>query len=596
MCGFTGIIGSETNWQWDEAEVLRQIAHRGPDADGIRSSDWFKVGHTRLSIIDLDPRANQPMQDSTGRYLLVFNGEIYNYRQLKEELRGVNFQTSSDTEVLLHLLITKGKKALDDLNGCFSFCFIDTIDRTAIIARDRFGINPLYYSIRDHAIAFSSSFKSLTTLMGGMQPSALAVSSLAQFSFVHAPHSCDDRILKLEPGHLIEVTENHRTTERWYQPEVNAEGQLLDLLRQSVSDRLIADVPVATFLSGGLDSSLITALAAEVHPGITAYSIGFENEYLDESKWAQQVAQTVDCDHRLLILKEDELLESVEAFLNQLDEPFGDSSALAVWTLSRMAGENHKVCLSGDGADELFGGYNRHRAFWHWNQNSLQGKVAAMLGRRLGSGGRESQQSDWKRKLSAFAELRQVPKADVYAHLSSFADQNTVNKIFGSGYEIEHRITAEGEEVLQQYLLLDQQFVLPNDMLHKVDSMSMAHSLEVRTPFLDHRLVEWVNAQPSSSKYNGATGKIMLREAAAGLVPLEIIDRRKSGFEIPVETWLRGPLEAQLTEGLQVVIDTCSWVSETELLHAQNELKAGESVHASMLWSTMVLGQWLKRN
>lgn len=597
MCGFAGILGDSSELNWEPAQVLASIDKRGPDASGVAEADWFKVAHARLSIIDLDPRADQPMWDESKRYCLVFNGEIYNYRELKESLAasGTQFQTESDSEVLLHLLINQGVEALNALHGCFAFCFMDSQTKSAIVARDRFGINPLYFSKGEGSLICSSSFKAITKIKGGIQVSQAAVSSLMQFSFATAPHSCDDQIEKLLPGHCLEFSEGETTMRKWYlvdQPK--STSNVISLLEESIVERMVSDVPVGTFLSGGLDSSLITALAAKHHPGITAFSIGFENEFLDESRWSKQMADQLDVDHRLLVVTETQMLDDFETYLDDIDEPFGDSSSMAMWALSRMAGNEVKVCLSGDGADELFGGYNRHRAFWHWHKNSFKSQVAGFLGKYIGAGSRENSKSDWKRKISAFASLKGIDSKEIYLHLSSFTDRQLCQEVFGAGLKLPFEI--DDQNALQSYLMLDQAFILPNDMLHKVDVMSMAHGLEVRTPFLDHRLVEWANAQGADEKFNGSEGKIMLRQAAREWIPGEILDRPKSGFEIPVESWLRGPLRPYLTQAISQIKNDLGWINAERLDSILSEFESGASHHSSLMWTTMILGQWLKRN
>ena len=598
MCGLACILGDSKGLNWNTEELLSILNNRGPDASGDVEGEWFRAIHTRLSIIDVDSRANQPMWDQTKRYCLVFNGEIYNYRELRKGLNGVeSFQTQSDSEVLLQLLIQKGKHALNELNGCFSFCFIDTEQEYALVVRDRFGINPLYYSIAGDRLICSSSFKAIAIILGSMEPSQPNVHRLMQFSFCAAPDSLDGRIAKLLPGNCIEYSEGEISESSWYHPKpANPSQDLKALLEESVARRLISDVPVGTFLSGGLDSSLISALAAKVHPGITAFSIGFENDYIDESKWAKLMASKINVNHQLLVISEKDMLRDFDAYLDDLDEPFGDSSSLAMWSLARMASKEVKVCLSGDGADELFGGYNRHQAFWHWNSKGIKSRVANFVGKRIGSGSRESNAGNWRRKLSSFATLSEVERKDIYERLCSFSEKDLTSTIYGKASEFPFCIESEGGDALQEYLKLDQSFILPNDMLHKVDVMSMAHSLEVRTPFLDHNMVEWVNAQDVKQKFSGSATKIMLREAAKGIVPDEIINRGKSGFEIPVESWLRGPLEDYLFQGIGVIEERLSWVNIKKLREARLQFSAGDSQFASMMWNTMILGQWLARH
>ena len=371
MCGIVGIHGPRAEGA-ELSASLEALSLRGPDRQAFIHNGQVCLGHARLSIIDTSSASDQPMQDPSGRYSIVFNGEIYNYRTIRDDLKedGQEFQSSGDTEVLLKLLIKEGVKGLQRLNGFFAFAFYDAQEDELLLVRDRVGIKPLYYSISEGNIAFGSEMKALSPLLGQDKIDSIGVDLYFQLNYIPAPHTASRSVKQLLPGHYLRHSNGKTSIERYYEmaslssnPISDINSKLYSLMETSVERRMVSDVPLGSFLSGGVDSSIIAALAVKQKKDLKTFSIGFRDQgYFDESQYAEQVAEHIGSDHRTLHIHEEELLHSLDAVLDYIDEPFADSSAIAVHALCHFARKEVTVALSGDGADELFGGYNKHQA------------------------------------------------------------------------------------------------------------------------------------------------------------------------------------------------------------------------------------------
>lgn len=592
MCGIVGQVSTDKSVS-QPADLPQILAHRGPDATGHVSFAQGFLGHTRLSIIDLDNRSDQPFTDNDGRYLLAFNGEIYNYQKLRQELEkeGEQFSTSSDTEVLFKLLVKEGLSCLSKLNGFFAFAFTDSETGETLIARDRMGIKPLWYHMSDCILSFASELRALLAMGIKSAIDMQSVHELLRFSYISAPNSILLDVKKLLPGEYLQLSKNGVKQGMWYDPvAIDHEQSLEELLLSSVQCRLIADVPVATFLSGGLDSSLVTAMAARHKEGIDSFSIGFpDHEYLDESEAAAQVARHVGSSHHAIPVSGKDMLDGFEDYLSSLDEPFGDSSSLAVWMLSREVGNHVKVALSGDGADELFAGYRKHTALWRSTKASPVNSLLKLMKPKRG-GSRESSVSDRRRKLHRYVKGLKMPLSERYWYWASFSELLDISQLLPG---VRPRSLAPIVD-LRASLEMDRTRVLVNDMLHKVDLMSMAHGLEVRTPMLDHRIVEKVRAMSPADLHNGKQGKLPLREIASNYLPNSVIQRKKQGFEVPLTSWLGGELSG-------MVHDLClkdpiqGEVLDTGALKAIGKrFLEGESQLTTLTWSAMLLQKWLR--
>jgi asparagine synthase (glutamine-hydrolysing) len=568
MCGIAGFINfKESNSHASNhlEKALQRLAKRGPDANGIHRDNNCELGHTRLSIIDTSSDANQPMKDSTGRYVLIFNGEIYNYLELKKdlELKGSVFKTDSDTEVLLIGLIKYGAKFIQKLNGFFSFCFYDSTQKYYLLARDRFGIKPLIYSKTAHHLIFGSELKAVLAFEINKDIDHQAIAQYFRHTYIPAPRTILKSCKKLLPGHYIESMGGNFAIKKYYDfyPSKNSDDDYLtaqkkikDLLHQSVQKRLVSDVPLGTFLSGGVDSSIISAVAKEYKNDLNTFSLGFPDEPLfDESKYAQKVAKHINSNHHCFQVTKKEIYQNLEDILDYLDEPMADSSAINVYILSQQTKNNVTVSLSGDGADELFSGYNKHQALFFSLQNSLKNKSVKYFGKgaSLLPSSRNSKVGNFGRQIEKLHVGLNKEVEDRYLEWASFMDLKNTQNLTGHSVNSNYLNTISSEkDQFNNFLFYDFNLVLENDMLRKVDLMSMANSLEVRTPFLDHELVNYVFAIPSSFKIDKKNRKKILKDTFEQDLPKELFNRKKHGFEVPLKKWFNDEMKLFLEENI----------------------------------------------
>ncbi len=540
MCGITGIVAFNHLGRLHMINLARateELSSRGPDFQLTYHDEFVGLGHRRLSIIDPSPAGHQPMEDASGRYILIYNGEIYNYKTLRKQLetKGINFKSDTDTEVLLYLLIEKGIECLEELNGFFAFAFYDKQEQKLFLARDRFGIKPLVYAHDQDKIVFASEMKSLYRYGIEKKIDRSSLLMYLQLNYIPAPYSILHGAKKLEPGHFLEIFKNRVTDHFYYQlPERGEEFgdyksqkvQFSQLLEESVADRLVADVPLGTFLSGGLDSSIVTALAARNKADLHTFSIGYRDEkYFDETRYAKMVAKHLGTKHTVFNLSNRDMFDHLFNILDYLDEPFADSSAIAVNVLSRETRKHVKVALSGDGADELLAGYNKHEAIYRMLHPGITENFISGLGPlwKILPQSRNGIFGDTFRKLNKFSKHFNESPDERYWSLASFMNiseandlllNNNENDLDKIGKMRDRYFDAFNEygDTLDAVLRTDIQLVLPNDMLTKVDMMSMANSLEVRVPFLDHRLVDFVMKLPEESKIHGNIRKRIFRD------------------------------------------------------------------------------------
>lgn len=593
MCGFTGC------WSKNAIDAkslnlvqasIQKIQHRGPDAQGLFANDHAFIAHARLAIVDLDARSNQPMTDPSNRYVLAFNGEIYNHKVLRQNLEntGVSFRTASDTEVLLHLLILYNTDAFAMLDGCFAFVFFDTLENRILAARDQMGINPLWFSYLNENLVFASELKGLP-LSTQPEIDQAVLANYLKFGYCPDNRSIYRGVFKLKPGHFIDSQTNFEQVP-WFSLcesfEHPTAGNLKQSIQEAVHKRLLADVPVGCFLSGGIDSSIVAAIAANFQPDLHTFSIGFQNHpYLDESNAAELVAKHIGSQHHSFKLSDTELIEGVHTFLSSIDEPFADSSSVVAGILSFKTSKFVKVVLSGDGADELFGGYRKHRALaLAFSPRATWIAKFTFLVNLLPSGGRESKWLDMSRKIRRLFSGLSLPPLERYVFWASFSSPEN-----WFGFESDYRAKQIKSDELNQVLYNDQKMVLPGDMLHKVDSMSMLHGLEVRVPFLDKQVVAIANGLPGNKKYSSKVGKIPLRHDFKDLLPSSVFTRPKRGFEIPLEEIVKS--------GFQSQIDQLSNSKHLEKigLDLNQVKKITSSNDFQMKWHLLVLECWLTR-
>lgn len=630
MCGITGVITfneTESYLKNNIGKAINELSKRGPDFQSSVAIDANTCfAHARLSIIDISDAAHQPMSNTSGRYTLVFNGEIFNYKTVKEDLiaLGEKFETSSDTEVLLKSYIRYKEKCLDNLNGFFAFAIYDNVEKSVFLARDRMGIKPLLYRKTKDSFLFASEMKAILAYDIPKKIDFDSVHQYFRFNYIPSPNSIFEDVKKLAPGHFMKIQNDGSTeidsyysipkeelaTKKYHFNDYDkAKQKLREELEKSVQLRLVSDVPLGTFLSGGIDSSIITAIASKHKPHLNTFSVGFsDNPYFDETKYANLVAKMYKTNHTVFSLSNKNLYESLNDMLDYLDEPFADSSAIPVYILSKKTREKVTVSLSGDGADEMFGGYNKHYADWKIRQNGIANSMVTSLNPlwKALPKSRNGKLSNVVRQLNRFAEGSKLTDAERYLQWCSIsnADYSSVllkNRpqsltFMDRDDKINSIFTLNGD--LNETLYADMQQVLVNDMLTKVDSMSMANSLEVRTPFLDHNLVNFAFQVPPKFKVNKNGRKMILKDAFREDLPPELYVRNKMGFEIPLLEWFRNDLKSFIFDDLleQKFIET-QGIFNMEII---NRLKAKlfsnnpEDVHAQ-LWALIVFQTWWKK-
>jgi asparagine synthase (glutamine-hydrolysing) len=648
MCGIAGCLTGRHDvgaLPLDGALDAMQhaLAHRGPDAHAIWSDASAGIGlaHRRLAVIDLSPLGAQPMHSRSGRWAIAFNGEIYNHRALRADLAadGCTFRGHGDTETLIEALDAWGvDRTLARTNGMFAFAAWDRDERRLVLARDRLGEKPLYWTVVDGALWFASELKAFRAL-GGFRPEIdpAAVAALLRWGFVPHPGTIYQGVQQLAPGHLLEARLDAgevRVVERtwWNLGDVVSEAlaarptgpvdmaaaseELRALLADAVATRMESDVPLGSFLSGGIDSSLVAALAQQAlgGSGLRTFTVRMPEIGFDESVHAESVARHLGTVHTTVDMPVAEVLAAVPQLAGVWDEPFADPSMLPSLMLCRAARQHLTVCLAGDGGDEIFAGYNRHslgnslwrrvrplpasargmvaRAMLRPSPASVDGAVAA-IGRVLPPRLRIPNGGD---KVQKAAAVLQADETGLWASLAQIWPADAVPlEAVARRTAVPHGPTIAGLDPVEELVLTDTAVVLPDQMLAKVDRASMAAALEVRAPLLDHRLLEWSWRQPLAVKTAGGVGKIVLRDVLAGMVPPAITDRPKMGFDPPLAAWLRGPLRewaGDLLTSSHAVEH--GWLSGDALRRTWADHLAGTRNFDYRLWSVLMLESWLR--
>lgn len=633
MCGIAGIVsfsekGNATLERIEEA--TKCIALRGPDGQGIFRDRNIALGHRRLAVIDTSVAAGQPMRDVSGRYTIIFNGEFFNFREHREFLKskGIALRTESDTEVLLYLYMLEGTDCLKRVNGFFSLAIYDKEKQTLFLARDRMGIKPFLYYMDDEKFLFASEMKSLIAMGIPREIDYASLMQYLQFYYVPAPKSIFKNVQKLLPGTfaLLNVADKSSfRIEKYYsvpKPQQenhygktyeDAQKELFQLMEDSVQRRLVSDVPLGTFLSGGIDSSVVTALAALHKPNIKTFSIGFkDNSFYDETRYAEAVARKCQTDHSAFRLTKDDLFDNLHSVLEYLDEPFADSSALPVHILSMHTRKHVTVALSGDGADEIFGGYNKHFAELLQSRFSSSTQLLRFflpLFRNLPLS-RSNKYANKIRQAERFIKGASLPADERYWFWTSFNETKDIlswihreNHYGAAVSEMEKRKreilgSANFTGSMNDIFYTDAQLVLPNDMLTKVDLMSMANSLEVRVPFLDYEVVNFAFTLPEAFKIDRSRGKKIVRDAFRKLLPEEVYSRGKKGFEVPLLGWFRGELKAMITEELlsDEMLEQQGIFDKQAIKNILQRLYSSSPGDAPLqVWSLIVFQYWWKK-
>ncbi|HEY6307153.1 MAG TPA: asparagine synthase (glutamine-hydrolyzing) [Candidatus Angelobacter sp.] len=617
MCGIAGF--THTNWVAEPDRIRRAastLQHRGPDQQGVFQSHAVALAATRLKIIDLEG-GDQPIRSEDGDAVIVFNGEVYNHQELRHELEGLGhrFRSRCDTEVVLRSFLEWDIKCLSRLRGMFAFAIWSESKRRLVLGRDRLGIKPLYVAHLGDDIFFGSELKAI--FVHPEIPRELSLNGLdcyLSMNYVPCPWTLVEGIEKLPPGHWLEWENGKTRTGCYWQLPFGTSPQSLDsakerldsLLRQSIREHLISDVPLGVWLSGGVDSSAILHYAATASSSrLKTFSISFQGRSFDETPYIRQIVEQYQTEHEQVDLNPSlNLLDAIEEFAYYSDEPSADAGALPVWFLSKLCKTRTTVALSGEGADELFGGYLTHRA-----------SLLAERARKLPSGALGfslSQLHRWpvsdekiglEYKLKRFLEGCLLPAAAAHVYWNGAFSAEQKHELLAQPLppaldrvlrELADRLP--GGDRLAPYLWFDQKYYLPDDILYKVDRISMAHAVEVRPPFLDHRIAEFAASLPASLKIRGARQKVVLKELMKDKLPSSTLRRKKLGLDIPAHDWFRGPLrpllEQTLTDGISEYSEVFRASAVRNFLNSHMERRANVGYH---LWGLMILFLWMKK-
>lgn len=617
MCGIAGMVGTDAGYVADAAVLRRMcdvIAHRGPDDEGYYVNGSVGLGMRRLSIIDLST-GHQPISNEDGSVWIVFNGEIYNFHEVRDELRarGHVFRTNTDTEAIVHLYEDLGVDCVKRLRGMFAFAIYDLKKRSLLLARDRLGKKPLHYALTKERLVFGSEIKSLLEAAPDLaEVNREGLLNYFYFGYIPDPQSAFRNIHKLPPGHLLEYRSGRLEVKRYWdipaystRESISEEECLEELekrLAEAVRLRLISDVPLGAMLSGGVDSSIIVALMAKASSRpVKTFTIGFDHSEFDEATYARKVATRFGTDHHELVLQPD-VVGTLEKLTPGLEEPFADSSILPTYYVSCLARQHVTVALSGDGGDELFAGYERYARLL--SHNHFNG-VPQWLGRVY--------REQLYHKLPSFYGRRflfniSLPLRDRYIDsVSHFPAWGRERALFSREFlawadTVESPLQlfrrtfdeAPARDLISRLIYLDTKTYLPFDILTKVDRMSMATSLEVRVPMLDHIFLEWVASLPVSLKFRNLSGKYILKKLAERVgVPSEVLHRPKQGFALPLVHWMRKELKRDLVEILleRRTLDR-GYYSKTALRALVEDHTSGRRDRSHELWLLLMLELW----
>ncbi|CAB1276769.1 XrtA/PEP-CTERM system amidotransferase [Candidatus Nitrosacidococcus tergens] len=627
MCGIAGIFDLDGHRPINPqilSKINNVLSHRGPDDDGVYIELGVGLAHRRLSIIDLSS-GHQPLNNENSTVWVVYNGEIYNFKGLMDELknRGHTFRTQCDTEVIVHAWEEWGEQCVTRFRGMFAFAIWDQNKKTLFLARDRLGIKPLYYTVLpDRQFIFGSELKSLLAYPNlPRQLDYFAIEDYFAYGYIPDPRTIFQNIYKLPPGHTLtlysgikepkpkqywNITFNKNSTRS---EDVIGET-LIEKLRESVDMRMIADVPLGAFLSGGVDSSAVVAMMAGLsEQSVHTCSIGFSDPKFDEAYYAQQVSQRYQTNHYDMQVDQNDF-SLLDRLAEIYDEPYADSSAIPTYRVCELARQQVTVALSGDGGDELFGGYRRYR--WHLREEKIRNLLPLNLRKPIfGWLGQVYPKLDWAPRIfrgkTTFQALARDSVEGYFNNIAIIPDQLR-NSLFSekmkkelqgyNGIEVLRDHANKGpDHPLSQIQYLDMKTYLPGDILTKVDRASMAHSLEVRVPLLDHPFVEWVSSLSPDLKYQKGQSKYIFKRALRPYLSDEILYRRKMGFAVPLATWFRGPLRNRVQSAVTEGSLANSGIFEMKVLqNIADQHLAGQRDHSAPIWAVLMFESFLRKN
>ncbi|GIN88180.1 asparagine synthetase B [Heyndrickxia sporothermodurans] len=608
MCGFIGCIhDQEVGLRDADRQLFKNmnniITHRGPDDDGFYEDEHIQFGFRRLSIIDLES-GHQPLTYENERYWIIFNGEIYNYVELRNELieEGLTFETSSDTEVILASYSHYKEKAVEKLRGMFAFTIWDKQEQTLIGARDPFGIKPFFYKEENNRTFFASEKKSILLAMEKEELNYEAAQHYMTYQFVPEPDTMTKGIKKLEPGHyfikkLGEPMKMHRYWKAAFHPIQKSEDEFIkeirDVLFDSVNVHMRSDVPVGSFLSGGIDSSIIASIAKQYHPNIKTFSVGFEHNGFSEIDVAKETADKLGVENISYVIKPEEYMKELPKIIWHLDDPLADPACVPLYFVAREARKHVTVVLSGEGADELFGGYNIYRepeSLEVFNKIPAVGKsLLKALAKILPEGV----------KGKSFIERGVTPMEERYignAKMYTEAEKKALLAQYKSGLDytnITKQLYAEtqGYDPVDRMQYIDIHTWMRGDILLKADKMTMAHSLELRVPFLDKEVFKVASRIPTSLKTANNTTKYVLRKAAEGVVPDHVLNRKKLGFPVPIRHWLRNEMN-EWAKQIILESETDHIINKHYVLKLLEEHCQGKMDYSRKIWTVLIFMIW----
>src|SRR5688572_3554167 len=610
MCGFTGFI--TFNHQFTEQDLHSMtdcIAHRGPDSDGFFFNHICGLGHRRLSILDLSEAANQPFYSANGRYVMVYNGEVYNFQEIAQKLN-VPLKTTSDTEVIIEAFVKWGPDFVQELNGMFAIAIYDLQENELHLYRDRIGIKPIYFYRNDTSFAFASELKALTKmqyLQGKLSLNKEAISQFFYVGYIPRPNSIYNEIHKMDSGSYTVVGQNKFETKAYWKledkvkPEMisdfnTAKQQLKDLVLSSVKYRMISDVPFGTFLSGGIDSSLVTAAAQEnSSKPVKTFSIGFEEEQFNEAGFARNVSDHLKTDHHELIVTYKQAMDQVQNLMEIYDEPFGDPSSIPTLLVSELARKHVTMTLSGDGGDELFFGYG----MYNWAErldNPLVSTFRHPISWTLNQFGNRYQRAA---KVFKFPS-ENTKKSHLFSQEQYFFAEEEINQLITPHFRQKPNLTESWEGIprkltpKENQAFFDMKYYLQDDLLVKVDRASMKHSLETRVPLLDYRIIEFALNLSPELKVKDGERKYLLKSVLYDFVPEKLFDRPKRGFAIPVARWLKGELNYLIKDFLnEQIINKYGIVDFNYVNKLILSFLNGKDYYYNRIWLLIILHKWL---
>ncbi len=621
MCGLAGFTRFTSDYG-DNDTLLQMgaaIHHRGPDANGTYLDDQVGLCHQRLSILDLSEAGTQPMHNADSSIVVVFNGEIYNFQELKAPLEkaGHQFSTQTDTEVILALYEKEGISFVEKLAGMFAIAIWDTRKDNLHLIRDRIGKKPLYYYHNDDTFVFGSEIKAILqapSIDKTLRPDAIY--DFFAYQYIPDPKSIYQHIHKIKPGHFLTINKDGFSEKRYWDitfdnnaklSESEIKEELLDLIRHCTKQRMISDVPLGAFLSGGVDSSGIVALMAQQSDQVTTCSIGFDEKRYNETEFAQIVAKQYQTDHHEYVV-ESGFEKNLEEIAKFFDEPFADQSLVPTFYVSKLARQAVTVALAGDGGDEIFAGYEKYLV--DQTENMLRDKIPLFLRKqifnRISGTLKQLPFAFARRAGSLLHSLSLDPAAAFYVSNAQIDDMtwqdlvtDAFQKTLGDYHPSEISIKAyndnNGPDHVSRILYTDMKTFLPGDILVKVDRMSMAHSLEVRAPLLDHRVIEYAARIPSQLKLKKQEKKYILKECFKSLLPDEILYRKKMGFSVPLASWLRHELKP-ICERELFAENSCllSYFDPAKIRNYWDQHQSGKFDHSALLWSMLMFCLWFK--